>query len=78
MRESSHAYRRMGFWSATSVAIIGVVYGIVGLIGVVARPPGRDPLHQGPVPSHPRNIDDLSTVALVVMMAAVYAYAPPD
>jgi hypothetical protein len=79
MSELSHPYRRMGFWSATSVATIGVVYGIVGLIGAVARPPGRDPLHQvDPYLAILEILMILSTVALVVMMAAVYAYAPPD
>ncbi len=29
--------RRMGMWSAISAAVIGVVYILVGLIGVVAR-----------------------------------------
>jgi len=78
MSEWTRADRRIGLWSATSVAAIGVVYVIVGLVGVVAHPPSPHPLNQvDPYLAILEVLIILSAVALIVMMAAVYAYAPP-
>jgi hypothetical protein len=46
MGEAIPSDRRIGLWSATSVAAIGVVYVIVGLVGVVARPSSPHLLNQ--------------------------------
>jgi hypothetical protein len=37
---------RIGMWSAMGAATIGFIFVVVGLIGVVARPPSPEPLHQ--------------------------------
>ena len=75
----TNADRQIGLWSATSVAGIWVVYVIVGLVGVVARPPSPNPLHQvDPYLAILEILISLCAVALLVMMAAVYTYAPPD
>ncbi len=79
MSEWMQTDRRIGMCSAISVAAIGMVYVITGLIGVVARPPNSAPLHQvDPYLAILEYLIILSAAAQVVMMAAVYAYAPPD
>jgi hypothetical protein len=79
MSEGIHSDRRIGLWSATSVAVLWTLYVIVGLVGVVARPPSTDPLHRvDPYLAILEILMSLCAVALVVMMAAIYAYSPPD
>src|SRR5215472_5044751 len=46
MSEWTQTDRRIGIWSATSAATIGVIYVVVGLIGIAARPPSRLALSQ--------------------------------
>lgn len=71
--------RRIGMWSATSVAVIGIVYVATGAIGIFARPPGEGLLRQvDPYLAILEFLIILSAVALVVMMAAVHAYAAPE
>ena len=71
--------RQIGAWSAICAAVLGVVYAIVGAIGVVARPRGLGPLSQvDPYLAVLEILIILSAVSLVVMMAAVYAGASPE
>ncbi len=71
--------RRIGAWSATCAAILGVVYVIVGAIGVVARPRGLGPLSQvDPYLAVLEILIILFAVSVVVMMAGVYASASPE
>lgn len=59
MSEWTQPDRRMGAWAATSVAAIVGFYDIVGLFGVVARPPGPNSLRQvDPVPDYHGNFID--------------------
>src|SRR5215831_7450463 len=79
MSEWTQTDWRFGMWSATSASTIGVVYVFVGLIGVVARPPSPDGLRQLDLYlAVLEALIILSAVALVIMMTAVYAYAPTD
>lgn len=79
MNSWTNADRQIGLWSAISVAVIWGLYVIVGLVGVIARPPNPDPLHQvDPYLAILEILLSLCAVALVVMMAAVHAYALPD
>lgn len=79
MTEWTPVDRRIGIWSATSVAVIMAAYIIVGLVGIVARPPSSDPMHEvDPYLAILELLIILAAVALVAMMAAVCAYAPPD
>jgi uncharacterized membrane protein len=79
MSEWTQTDRRVGVWSATSAATIGFVFIVVGLVGVVARPPSPDPLRQvDPYLAILEALMILFAIVLVVMMAAVYTYAPPD
>jgi len=79
MSEFGQTDWRVGMWSATGAATIGVLFVVVGLIGVVARPPSPEPLHQvDPYLAILETLMILFAVLLVVMMAAVYAYAPPE
>jgi uncharacterized membrane protein len=76
MSECSQAGWHVGLWSAVSAATIGAIFVVVGLIGVVARPPSPEPLHQvDPYLAILETLMILFAVALVIMMAAVYAYA---
>ena len=69
----------VGKWSAASAATIGVVFVVVGLLGVIFRPPGPDPLRQvDPYLAVLELLIILFAVALIVMMAAVYACAAPE
>jgi len=78
MSEWTQTDRRIGVWSATSATAIGIIYVVVGLIGVVARPRSPNPLRQvDPYLAILEALIILSAVVLVIMMAAVYAYAPP-
>ena len=78
MAEWTQADRSLGIWSARSGAVLGVVYVLVGMIGVVERPPGLPPLRQvDPYLAILEFLIILFAVSLVVLMAAVYAYAPP-
>ena len=78
MADWTQADRRLGIWSAWSVAGIAVVYAIVGFIGLLERPSGLPPLRQvDPYLAILEFLVMLSAVGLVVLMAAVYAYAPP-
>ena len=62
-----------------SAATIGAIFVVVGLIGVLARPPSREPLRQvDPYLAILETLVVLFAVVLVIMMAAVYAYAPPE
>jgi len=77
MSEWTQTDRRIGVWSATSATAIGIIYVVVGLIGVVARPRSPNPLQQvDPYLAILEALIILSAVVLVIMMAAVYAYAP--
>ena len=79
MSEWTRADCRIGLWSATNVVVLWVVYVVVGLVGVVVRPPNPDPLHQvDPYLAILEILMILCAVALVVMLAAVYSYAPSD
>lgn len=79
MGERTQADHRIGTWAATSVAAIAVVYDIVGLMGVVARPSSPNPLSQvDPYLAVMETLMILSTVGLVTMVAAVCACAPRD
>src|SRR5215470_9028371 len=63
----------------TGATTIGVIFVLVGLIGVVARPPSPEPLHQvDPYLAILETLMILFAVVLVIIMAAVYAYAPPE
>jgi len=78
MSEWTQTDRRIGVWSATSATAIGIIYVVVGLIGVVARPRSPNPLRQvDPYLAILEALIILSAVVLVIMIAAVYAYAPP-
>jgi divalent metal cation (Fe/Co/Zn/Cd) transporter len=79
MSEWTQTDWRIGMWSATGAATIGVIFVLVGLIGVVARPPSPEPLHQ--VDPYLAILETLMisfAILLVIMMAAVYASAPPE
>lgn len=79
MSDWTQTDRRIGIWSAAAVAVIIGAYIIVGLVGFVARPPNPDPLHEvDPYLAILEILIILVAVALVVMMTAVYAYAPPN
>ena len=79
MSEWTHSDRRITTWAATSVPLIVVVYVIVGLVGVAARPPSTNPLNQvDPYLAVLEILLSLAAIALVVLMSAVYSYAPPD
>jgi len=71
--------RRAGLWSATSATTIAVVYVTTGFIGFTARPRGPNPLLEvDPYLAVLEILLSLAAVDLVVLMAAVYAYAAPD
>lgn len=79
MGEWTPADRQIGLWSATSVVVLWAIYVTVGLVGVVVRPPSHNPLSQAdPYLAMLEILMSLCAVALVVMMAAVCRYAPPD
>jgi hypothetical protein len=46
MNEWTHSDRRIGLWSTSSVVALWILYVCVGVIGVIARSPSPDPLHQ--------------------------------
>jgi hypothetical protein len=74
MSEWTQTDWRIGMWSAMSAATIGAIFVVVGLIGVVARPPTSEPLHQvDPYLAILESLMILFAVLLVIMMAAVYA-----
>jgi hypothetical protein len=71
--------RHIGIWSAAGVAATVVVYVIVGLIGVAVRPPGANLLSQvDPYLAILEVLLSLAALDLIVLMAAIYAYAPSD
>ena len=79
MSEWTETDRRIGMWSATCAATIGLLFVIVGLIGVFARPASFNRLSQvDPYLAMLEVLMILFTVALVSMMAALHAYAPFD
>ena len=79
MNEWTQTDQRMGTWSATCAATIGLVFVIVGLIGVVARPASSDQLRQvDPYLAILETLMILFAVMLVAMTAALHAYAPSD
>jgi uncharacterized membrane protein len=79
MSEWTQADWRVGMWSALGGATIGVIFVIVGLIGVIARPPSPEPLHQvDPYLAILETLIILFAIVMVMLMAAVYAYAPPE
>ena len=79
MSEWTQPDRRIGMFSAIAMVTIIAVYISTGLIGVLARPPHSSTLQQvDPYLAILECLILLAAVTLVVMMAAVYAYAPPD
>ena len=79
MSEWSQTDRRIGMCSAASAATIGFIYIVVGLIGVVARPPSPDALRQvDPYLAILEALIVLSAAALVIMIIAIHAYAPHE
>lgn len=79
MSEWTQPDRRIGMFSAIAVVTIIAVYISTGLIGVVARSPHSSTLQQvDPYLAILECLIILAAVTLVVMMAAVYAYAPPN
>ena len=79
MSEWTQTDWRVGMWSAMSAATIGAIFVVVGLIGVVARPPSSEPLQQvDPYLAILETLTILLAVLLVIMMAAMHAYAPPE
>jgi hypothetical protein len=71
--------RRIGRYSAISVLVISVMYTLTGLIGVVERPSHSAPLRQvDPYLAILEYFIILAAAALVVLMAAIYAYAPAN
>jgi hypothetical protein len=77
MSEWTQTDWRFGMWSAISAAMIGAIFVVVGLIGVVARPPSSEPLRQvDPYLAILETLMILFAVVLVIMIAAVYAFAP--
>ena len=74
----TEAERRIGVRAAGAVGLLGLIYVGVGLLGVVMRPAGLPMLAQvDPWLAILEILIILSAIALVVMMAAVYAYASP-
>ena len=78
MLERTSTNRKIGTWSAAGAAGIGIVYVVVGIIGIVARPPNSYALQVDPYLAILEALIILAAVALVVMMAAVYLYAAPN
>ena len=79
MSEWTQTDWRVGMWSAVGAATIGAMFVVVGLVGVVARPPSPEPLQQvDPYLAILEALMILFAVLLVVMMAALYAYATPE
>lgn len=79
MSQWTETDRRIGMWSATCAATTGLLFVIVGLIGVFARPPGSEPLRQvDPYLAILEILMMLLVVLLVSMMASLHAYAPSD
>lgn len=79
MCERTPTDRRIGRWAANSGATIVSIYIVFGLIGVVNRPPGSDPLRQvDPYLAILEILISLAAVDLIILMAVVYAYAPAD
>lgn len=79
MSEWTHVDRRIGTWAATAVVTIVCVYVVCGLIGVAARPPSPNRLSQvEPYLTTLEILLSLAAIDLVILMAAVYAYAAPD
>ncbi len=71
--------RRIGIYSAVAVVAIILAYITTGLIGVVAWPANSSTLRQvDPYLAILEYLIILAAVVLVVMMSAVYTYAPPD
>ena len=74
----TEADRRMGIRSAAAAGLIGLLYVGTGLVGVAMRPAGLPMLAQvDPYLAVLEGLIILSAIALVVMMAAVQAYASP-
>jgi hypothetical protein len=79
MSDWMHTDRFVGMWAAGCAAIIGVLFVLVGLIGVTARPPSSDTLRQvDPYLAILETLMILFTVALVITISAVHACAPPE
>ena len=79
MSECTQTDWRVGMWSAMSAATIGAIFVVVGLIGVAARPPSPEPLQQvDPYLAILEALMILFAVLLVVMVAALCAFAPPE
>jgi hypothetical protein len=78
--EWTPAARRLGFWSALTVALLGVVYVGVGVSWLCSDGPrSPDPLEPAePFLSVLELLILFCAPALVVLAAAVHAHAPPD
>jgi hypothetical protein len=74
-----HPFHDVGLaiWSSTSVTVLAGAYVLTGLVGVVMRPATRDVLSQvEPYLTILEVLMVLVAIALVVMMAALYSWAP--
>ena len=67
---------RLGFWSASALCVIGVAYVVTLIIGFVSAGFARPIVD--PVLAVMEILTLLSAPILVVLMAAVHAYAPPE
>ncbi len=74
------AARRLGIWSAFGVTLIGAAYVVTGLLWIASRAEGSPgPFEPGePFRAVLEFLILLSAPMLVVMAAAVHAYAPPE
>ena len=71
--------RQIAKFSASAVVAIVVVYIATAFVGVVARPPESRALYQAdPYLAIMEYLIILAAVALVVLMVAIYTYAPPN
>ena len=79
MSEWTQTDRRIAVCSAASVPMIVVVYVATGLVGVAGRPPSPNPLSLvDPYLAILEVLLSLAALDLVILMAAVYAYAARD
>ena len=79
MRDWTATDRRIVMWAAMFVSVIVVVYILVGLIGMTARPPGLAALSQiDPYLAILEILLSLAALDFVILMTGIYAYASGD